>query len=102
MPESPPIYVVVPDSTFDDGTRERRDSDRERPLHLLLVDVQVHGRQPFGAYDPDAEPIGVESLGPPPEEAGWNDVVTAKPGEVTHVAVHVGAVEGPVTDQPGW
>jgi len=73
------------------------------PMHLHLVHFQVLGRQPFSEYDPEAETIDVEALEPPaPEETGWNDVVTANPGEVTHVLVHFGEFEGLFNDQTGW
>nr|WP_267638902.1 multicopper oxidase [Halovenus rubra] len=73
------------------------------PMHLHLVHFQVLGRQPFSEYDPEAETIDVEALEPPaPEETGWNDVVTANPGEVTHVLVHFGEFEGLFNDQIGW
>lgn len=73
------------------------------PMHMHLVHFQVLGRQPYSEYDPEAESIDVESLEPPaPVEAGWNDVVTANPGEVTHVIVHFGEFEGLFNDQTGW
>lgn len=73
------------------------------PMHLHLVHFQVLGRQPVSEYDPAAETFDVESLEPPArEEAGWNDVVTANPGEVTHVIAHFGEFEGLFTDQTGW
>jgi len=73
------------------------------PMHLHLVHFQVLGRQPYSDYDPESETVDVESLEPPaPEETGWNDVVTANPGEVTHVIVHFGEFEGLFNDQTGW
>ncbi|WP_115864528.1 MULTISPECIES: multicopper oxidase family protein [Halobacteriales] len=73
------------------------------PMHMHLVHFQVLGRQPYSEYDPEAETIDIESLEPPaPEEMGWNDVVTANPGEVTHVIVHFGGFEGLFNDQTGW
>nr|WP_218927143.1 multicopper oxidase [Halosimplex pelagicum] len=73
------------------------------PMHLHLVHFQVLGRQPYSEYDPESETIDVESLeAPAPEEAGWNDIVTANPGEVTHVIVHFGEFEGLFNDQIGW
>jgi spore coat protein A len=73
------------------------------PMHLHLVHFQVLGRQPYSEYDPESETVDVESLEPPaPEETGWNDVVTANPGEVTHVIVHFGEFEGRFNDQTGW
>jgi spore coat protein A len=73
------------------------------PMHLHLVHFQVLGRQPIQEYDNTSDAIGVATLDPPaPYERGWNDVVTANPGEVTHVIVHFGEFEGLFNDQTGW
>jgi spore coat protein A len=72
------------------------------PMHLHLVHFQVLGREAYQDYDPN-EPVDVTSLEPPaPEERGWNDVVTANPGEVTHVIARFGEFEGLFNDQTGW
>ena len=72
------------------------------PMHLHLVQFQVLGRQPLTDYDAEADGVDVESLDPPePYERGWNDVVVAHPGEVTHVITHFGEYEGQFSDHTG-
>nr|WP_254544952.1 multicopper oxidase [Halomarina sp. BND7] len=73
------------------------------PMHLHLVHFQVLGRQSIQDYNDSSDSIDVDALEPPaPYERGWNDVVTANPGEVTHVIAHFGEFEGLFNDQTGW
>lgn len=72
------------------------------PMHVHLVQFQVLGRQPLADFDEETDGVDVESLEPPePSEQGWNDVVVAHPGEVTHVIAHFGEYEGQFGDHTG-
>lgn len=84
------------------------------PIHLHLVQFQILGRRPFdvAAYLEDAqnenaavgelEQYYTGSLQPPASnEEGWNDVVSANPGEVTQVIAHFGEYEGLFNDFTG-